>query len=197
MLSGALSGPRPLLIVVEGLPAAGKTVVASWIAREFHLPFLQKDGFKEALFDMLGWSDRQWSQRLSSASNALLLYAAGAILAAGQDVVIESNFHAEPDAPRLRALLEAQAARVLQVHCRAAPEVLWQRFVARAGQRHPGHADHLYLEEFRWLLQAPHPLPLDLGGEVIEVDTTDLQAVDHARLRKAVLGALSPEAGSR
>ena len=192
-----MSGSRPVLMIVGGLPATGKTALAGWIAQEFHLPFFQKDGFKEALFDTLGWADRAWSQKLSSASNALLLYAAGAVLSTGQAVVVESNFHPGSDTVRIQALLESQRARALQIHCRARPEVLWQRFVVRAGERHPGHTDQLYLEELRQIVQAPPPPALDLGGDLIEVDTTDFQAVDYARLREAVLSALSPEAGSR
>jgi glucokinase len=187
--------PHPALIVVGGLPATGKTALASQIAGEFHLPFFQKDGFKETLFDTLGWNDRAWSQKLSAASNALLVYSVGAVLAAGQAAIVESNFHPGSDTPRLKALIESRGARALQIYCRTQPEVLWQRFVARAGQRHPGHTDHLYLEEFRQLLQAPPPLALDIGGELVEVDTTDFQAIDNARVRAAVRAALSPEAG--
>jgi predicted kinase len=189
--------PSPVLILVGGLPATGKTTLAEWIAREFRLPLFQKDGFKEALFDALGWNDRAWSQKLSVASIASLLYAANAVLATGQAAIIESNFHPDADTPRIRALLRSNGARALQVYCRARPEVVWQRFLARGGQRHPGHGDPLYLEEFRRILQAPVPPALDLEAEVIEIDTTDFQAIDYARLRRAVQGALSPEAGSR
>jgi predicted kinase len=191
-----MRAPAPVLIIVGGLPATGKTTLGSWIAREFRLPFFQKDGFKETLFSTLGWKDRAWSQQLSLASNALLIYTAAAVLAAGQAVIVESN-HPAGAAPQLRALIDSYGARALQIHCRAQPDTLWERFVTRTGQRHPGHTDQLYLEEFRQLLRAPQPEALDLGAELIEVDTTDFQAIDYTRLREAVQVILSPEGSSR
>ena len=50
---------------------------------------------------------------------------------------------------------------------------------------------------FRRLLEAPPPGPLDIGGEFVEVDTTDYAAIDYAKLRRMIQAALSPEASSR
>ena len=58
----------PLLIIISGPPCSGKTALGGWLARELGLPLLHRDGFKEALFDSLGWSDLEWSQRLGGAS---------------------------------------------------------------------------------------------------------------------------------
>ena len=41
----------PLVVVVTGPPAAGKTTVAREIARSLRLPLVAKDTIKEALFD--------------------------------------------------------------------------------------------------------------------------------------------------
>ena len=62
----------PALIIVTGPPGTGKTTLSRQIAAHFDLPLLNRDAFKEILFDTLGWSDRAWSQRLGGASyNAL------------------------------------------------------------------------------------------------------------------------------
>ncbi len=58
----------PLLVVVTGPPAAGKTTIAREIARRLHLPLIAKDTIKEALFDGLGTGDLAWSQRLGTAT---------------------------------------------------------------------------------------------------------------------------------
>jgi predicted kinase len=47
----------PLLVVVHGPPAAGKTTIAREIAERLRLPLIAKDTIKEALFDGLGAGD--------------------------------------------------------------------------------------------------------------------------------------------
>ena len=44
----------PLLVVVTGMPAAGKTTVADSLSRSLSLPFVAKDTVKEHLYETLG-----------------------------------------------------------------------------------------------------------------------------------------------
>jgi 2-phosphoglycerate kinase len=53
---------RPLLVIITGPPAAGKTTLGRQLAGALSLPFIHKDGIKEILFDVLGWRDRAWSR---------------------------------------------------------------------------------------------------------------------------------------
>ena len=84
--------PLPLLIVVTGLPASGKTTLSRRIANDLHLPLISRDGIKEILFDGLGWSDREWSKRLGKVSYELTYYFVQLHIASGQAVIVESNF---------------------------------------------------------------------------------------------------------
>jgi predicted kinase len=180
----------PLLIVIWGWPGTGKTTLARRLARDLELPLVHKDGVKEKLFDSLGWNDRAWSKQLSRASNALLFYFAESLLAAGQAVVIESNFDEGAAAP-LRRLQARYNALLIQIHCQARPETLLQRWQARAasGLRHPGHADAANLEEFKRLVFNSPPVRLETGGEVIEFDTTDFESLDYGGLRRRIEAA--------
>ena len=134
---------RPLVLIITGPPASGKTSVGRQLARILGLPFLSKDLFKETLFDQLGWSDLEWSHRLGSASMALLYRSAAALLDAGHSVALEANFYAKWDAPRLLELAERWPCCFVQVVCTASQSTLTERYRRRiaTGERHPGHTE--------------------------------------------------------
>ena len=158
---------------------------------------MTKDGIKEQLFHALGWKDRDWSKLLSRASVELLLYFAESQLAAGNSMVIESNFQPDLAVPPLRAMLMRYAAVCFQVYCRANADILYARFKARSGTRHPGHADEQYLVEFNELLEHTSQETLDLGCPVAVVDTTDFQKVDFPALLKLVRDVQSADQTQR
>jgi hypothetical protein len=161
-------------------------------ACDLSLPFFNKDGIKETLFDTLGWKDRAWSRQLGIASAMLLFYCIEQQLEAGQSLVAESAFQAIYDAPRLEALKQRYRVRVLEVFCRAAPEVLLARIQQRAqdGQRHPGHGEQAQAEELRANLLKGTYQPLSKAGADLTVDTTDLAALEYQRLFQAISAAL-------
>src|SRR5258708_27729259 len=133
----------PLVLIVTGAPASGKTTLGRQLAAALGLPYFSKDLFKESLFDSLGWQDRAWSLRLGGASTDLLFLSAEVLLAAGQPVALECNFRDEWHGPTLRALAERFVCRFVQVVCAAPGPTLVQRFERRAlsGERHPAHTD--------------------------------------------------------
>jgi predicted kinase len=170
---------KPLVIVVSGLPCTGKTSLGKRIAREFSIPFFAKDGFKERLFDELGWSDRAWSKKLGLVSYKLLFYALETQLEAGQPCIIEANFYPEFHAQTLNAFKQQYEFEFFQIHCHAQPEILLERFCARwaSGSRHPGHADHVTLPEMEHLVHQ-QSFRLELDGTTWNLDTTDLKALE-------------------
>jgi predicted kinase len=182
---------QPWLIIVTGLPCTGKTTLGKWLAGQLGIPFVNKDGIKELLFEILGWKDRDWSKQLGRASVELLFYFAEAQLAAGSSLVIESNFDSTLAPPSFRALQEKYRVHFIQVFCVAQEETIFDRFKARAGTRHPGHVDHLFLDEFEDALPKMKQDVLDIEGPVIRVDTTDIQKVDYDGVLQAVRASVT------
>ncbi len=178
--------PPPFLLIVAGLPCAGKTSIAECLATDLHLPLITKDGIKEQLFTTLGWKDRDWSRKLSQASIELLLYFTETQLAAGNSLIIESNFQPGLAVPRLLEMRKRYMVVLFQVYCQAKTEILYERFKNRTGTRHPGHADEQYLAEFNALLAQAPQTALDLGCPTVVLDTSDIRKIEYPALLKAV-----------
>jgi predicted kinase len=140
------------VFLVTGLPATGKTTLATRLARSLAVPLLSKDRVKEPLLDVLGAPDRAASRRLSDAAFAVLFTLADELLPLAGAVVLEGNFRPGEHEPALRALLAHHApASCDQVLCRVPEALRQQRLQARAldATRHPGHRDAA------WVAQAP------------------------------------------
>jgi len=184
----------PMLIIVLGAPCTGKTTLGRHIARQFHLPFFHKDGLKETLFDTLGCRTRRQSRRLGLASVMLLHHIARAELVAGRSCVLESNFRPQWATDEFRALQEQHPFVPFQVYCTADPAVRAARMGKRwsSGKRHRGHGDggaETWWARVRGLAPSQSDEGyglLDIGGQTIEVDTTDWAAVGYEHLFEAI-----------
>lgn len=159
-------------------------MLARRLAAALELPYIGKDDIKERLFDTLGWSDRDWSRKLGGATYEILFLFAERLLAAGQPLLLESNFRPAINGARLVELQARYAAKVCQVICWTEPGVLLERIRRRgtSGERHPGHVEHLHYAEMVPRSQEDEYGPLPLGGPVIHVDTTDFERVDDDRI---------------
>ena len=174
----------PLLVVVTGPPAAGKTTVAQGISSRLRLPLIQKDTIKEALFDSLGAGDLAWSKRLGEATFTVMWALLGESLAAGASIVVEANFVRGESESRFEAL---PGARIVQLHCSAPLDVLLQRYASR--ERHPGHVDGERIDALGGVVESGRHGPLDLSGETIRLDTSEEVGLDvlARRVRRAAL----------
>jgi predicted kinase len=155
--------------VVTGPPASGKTSLARALANELGLPWISKDALKETLYDLFG-SGEEAEPRLEEVARRLLLTVAEQQLASGLSAIVESNFDRDAELAPLERLWREHPTRVVQIHCGGERDELLERFEERAAsdERHPGHEDRP--EEVRDDLERGRFDPLDLPGELIEVD---------------------------
>lgn len=172
---------KPLLIIVSGPSSTGKTTLAQQISQKFNLPLITKDNIKEILFDDLGWSDRQWSQKLGTASYSLIHYFLDSLMPFRSSLIIESNFKAEFETKHLLSRIKKFNYFPIQIMCQADGQILLKRFKTRSesGQRHPGHCDTTNYDEFKDLLLKGKFKPMKIGGEVVIFDSTNLDKLDY------------------
>jgi len=172
---------KPLLIIVSGPSCAGKSTLAKKVSEKFQLPLITKDGIKELIFDNLGWSDREWSKKVGGTSSKLLRYFLDSMLISKKPVIIENNFKREFDAKPISEMLSKFGYQSLQIMCQCDGQVLFERFKKRSesSERHPGHNDTKNYEEFKEMLLRGKWDSLDIGGELLTLDTTDFENVDY------------------
>jgi predicted kinase len=174
----------PLLVVVTGMPGSGKTTLSRAIATDLQLPLVSKDDIKERLYDALGTGDVQWSRCLGRASHMLIFTFAGQVLAAGRPVIAEANFFRGSEEQHFAAL---PSHRLFQLHCSAPLDVLVSRYAGRE-DRHPGHHDSERVHELADRLASGVHAPLDLDGDLVEIDTAT--AVEPAAIAERIRSLL-------
>ena len=157
------------------------------------MPFVSKDTIREELFNRLGWKDRKWAQELGKASVDMMFYFARAELAVGHSIIMDNSFYPPVSNPRFQALKEQYRAESIQIVCDSDRETLFQRFKSRAdsGKRHPGHGDQDVLAELYANLADTSSSILDIGGVVIEIDTTDFVEIDFQKILREVKKSLN------
>jgi glucokinase len=171
-------GDDRLVVLVNGLPGAGKSTLAAPLARTLRLPLFSKDVIKEVHADVLGSdppdarSQRAWNSALGRAASETMW----ALLAsAPAGAVLESSWRADVRPLVVQGLATAGVTGPVEVWCDVPAAVAWSRYATRS--RHPVHGALMSQQE--WAAMLAHAEPLGLGP-VRRVDTTT--AVDVAAL---------------
>jgi predicted kinase len=164
--------PDHLVVLVNGLPAAGKSTLAPPLAEALGLPLFSKDVIKETHADVFGASppddrsQRDWNRLFGRAASetlwALLAYAS-------RGAVLESSWRADVRSFAADGLARAGASRVIEVWCSVPQDVAWKRDRDRWPTRHPIHGARMTGDEMATMEAHAEPLGF---GPVIRVDTT-------------------------
>jgi len=156
------------LVLVNGVPASGKSTVAKAIADAGGWPLLGLDTIKEALFTELGIGDRDYNRRLGKASYAAM-FALAADFPDGTTIVMDAWFGFQPESVLDAHLVKFSTARVVQLWCHAPPEETGRRYFARVSERSAGHLGAQYAPELVALAARAKPLA---GHPTYDQDTT-------------------------
>lgn len=184
------------LIFVSGPSASGKSTLADQLAVDLKLPIIHRDRIKEAMFDTLGYSDRQQSKKLGIAAAVVLIRELEDMLKVGTSCIVEAKFIPKFSEEELAQLVSNTKADAIQIQCSCDGKVLHERFKQRAlsSDRHPGHDEANNLEDFKDELLAGKLSYMKLGGEVLEYDTTERNEERYQDLLKKVQSRLNVHA---
>lgn len=164
--SQAKSGKR--LVMVNGVPASGKSSVAQKLSQAAGWPLLSLDTVKNPFLEEIGNVDRPFNRTLGRAS----LKAMFDVLAAAPDgttVVMDAWFGFQPR-DFVQALIERTGIdAIAELWCHAPPEVIGERYRTRSAERLPGHPGAEYAQELVLLAGRAEPSRF---GPVHDVDTT-------------------------
>lgn len=191
----------PFVILVTGIPASGKSMLAERLSTDLGLPWFSKDRIKEELFDTIGFASREEKVRLGVAGMEVLYYLAEQMMQCGKPFILENNFETA-SRPGLMRLLEHYGYRALTLRLTGDYARIYERFVQRekSPQRHPGHVTNsryfkeegaapsptITLEQYIAGIQSREMDTFCAGGPAITVDTTDFSRVDWAALYREI-----------
>lgn len=166
-------------VLVNGVPASGKSTIARTISEATGWPLLGLDTIKEGLFAHLGMGDRDYNRKLGKASYQAI-FASIADFPRGSTAVIDAWFGFQPLEILQEHILRAGLDRIVEVWCHAGPDVIGARYLARVGERPGGHLGADYVPELIALAARARPLGPFL---TIDVDTTSPIQADALELQ--------------
>ncbi|MBZ9977438.1 ROK family protein [Mesorhizobium sp. BR-1-1-10] len=176
-------------VLVNGIPASGKSTVSHGIADRMGWPLLALDTVKNPFLEVLGGGDREFNRTLGRASYQAIWSLVGDA-PAGSTFIVDAWFGFQPRQVLEDHLRNAGVEHTVEIWCHAPGEVLAERYGARLGQRLPGHPGAAYIPELIELAKRAEPLR---RGPLFDVDTTqpiDFEAIA-AWLRATLAGDAS------
>lgn len=141
---GAMRGKR--VVMVNGVPASGKSTITRTIADKMGWPCLTLDTIKAPFLAALPPGDRLFNRTLGRASyDAIFDLIADA--PDGSSFVVDAWFGFQPIEVLQAGLSRAGVTDLAEVWCHAPPEVIGARYGARLTQRAAGHPGAEYVPE--------------------------------------------------
>ena len=179
----ALAGSkRKRLVLVNGVPASGKSSIARALSEQTGWPILSLDTVKDPFLREIEGVDRPFNRKLGRASMAAM-FALFREAPAGSTFIMDAWFGFQPR-EWLEGLLDGSGATdVTEIWCRTDPQEIGARYAARTGSRLPGHPGIEYVPELIELATRAKPLGI---GRLVEVDTG---AVLDADALEALIGS--------
>jgi glucokinase len=162
--------PPKRVVMVNGVPASGKSTVARALSAATGWPILSLDTIKNPFLVTLPPGDRLFNRTLGRASYAAI-FDIIAQAPASSTFVVDAWFGFQPLEVLQDGLARAGVSALAEVWCHADPQVIGARYAARLDQRPAGHPGAEYVAELIALAARAAPTGL---APCHSVDTTGM-----------------------
>jgi predicted kinase len=162
---------KPLLIVVTGRPASGKSTLAHILAKEIKCPLLSRDELKEGYLNTLGLQHAELDHAAAWYIYHAFFEVIGVLLSKGISLIVEAAFQDQLWKPQLSMLRDKAEIKVIL--CELSPALATARFEARLlndPDRDRFHGDAQVREKGGLYTAGYEPVAIDVP--TLKVDTT-------------------------
>jgi glucokinase len=163
-------------VLVNGVPASGKSAVARAISDATGWPVLALDTVKNPFLTILPPGGRLFNRTLGRASYTAI-FDLIADAPAGSNFIIDAWFGFQPLDALTAGLAHAEITDLVEVWCHAPPETIGARYRARLDKRPAGHPGADYVPELIALAARAAPTGLAPRFEVDTTEPLDLAAI--------------------
>lgn len=165
------------VVLVNGIPASGKSTLTRTLAARLALPVLTLDSIKEPFMAGFAPVDRQRNRQLGCAAYQAI-WQIVAQAPQGCVYLIDAWFGFQPKSVLEQGLASAGVSRVLELWIAISPDDAAARYQARLSNRMPGHPGAEYLPELRRLAEQAKPMA---AGPVYQVEASmpDTEGAEH------------------
>jgi len=166
---------KPLLVIVTGSPASGKTTLAHILAEKINCPLLSRDEIKEGYINTLSLAHSQLDKSTDLHVYDTFFEAIDLLISKRISVIAEAAFQDKLWKPKLLNLSDGTEIKI--IICKTNPDLIKSRFTNRFSNnpdREKYHGDQsisMLAEQFNSLTENYKPINID--APTLEVDSTE------------------------
>lgn len=182
-----------VLILIAGMPGAGKTKFAQYLSEKLGITLICKDKLKEIIWDRVHYdtNTRDESQIYARLAYDLSFHFCEMLMSANQTFIFESNF-VDPAGNSFRPMVEKYGYKVINVLFDGDIEAIHKRFMERdvTSERHPGLASNGFFNDIEVFRNAARACrSFKYGDVLLTVDATDFSKVSYENLVEKIIAA--------